>query len=209
MKNINTYLFLAAAIFSMAILNSCKEDDDSNEGPPSISYPTTAAFSSIENTEFKMWTNGAEVNTSGLDYSNYIDETVAVNFLEEEYTGYDLNFTNDSLFFIQEEFIVGYPYYSSNDSLFILTWDTENNDSTIVTTFLGEGTAENFKTTKSFVHQCDVDDNGELLICFYYQRTEWQTLETISEEESVLFSSLDEIQMGDTLIIINQQARFN
>lgn len=209
MKNYKQTLFLGLAVLSMSIFSACSDDDETEVCPPGIAYPTSLAFSDFEQLSFRMWTNGKEVNTSDLDFNDYLDESAAVRFTADEFNYYTYTFTPDSIFYVVDgNNIEGVPYFTSNDSIIAILPEDLNEENDLEF-FFGEGSPVSVRQTTSYVHQCDVDDDGDLLICYYHEGNEWQTIESISELDEVLFESLDDIQLGDTLIIVNQYVNFN
>ncbi len=103
MKKINQLLLFGTALLFLPLLQSCEDDDDNpGDGPTAITYPHTIVFSHFENVDFEMWTNGAEVNTSGLDFFDLSEdeEDADGSLLYAEYyqsiPGF--TFTEDSIF---------------------------------------------------------------------------------------------------------------
>ncbi len=205
-----THLFIVgAAIFGLFFLQSCHDDDDSENNPPSITYPHTVAFSHFENFDFKMWTNGAEVNTSGLYFLDFLDDEDADELGEAYYESIpSYTFTEDSIFLNTDDMSESYPYFVSGDSIHIQV-DGFFGIDTIVDLFLGLGSPTHLKVVQGFTQYCNVFDTGSFTIttCESVIQPEFQTFETASEHWGI--SSLQTSEEGDTLLINNRYVHFD
>lgn len=210
MKKIYQLPLFAAALLFLPFLQSCNDDDDnSGGGPTAITYPHTISFSHFENVEFKMWTNGAEVNTTGLDFLDFVEDDEDSLYLSSGYyeTTSGFTFTEDSLFSTTPDgFVEMYPYFISNDSVFIVIPVTSPVDTTF-NFLLGVGSLSYLRKVQGFTQYCDLTD-GELsmIFCTSNLQQEFQSLESAMDEYGI--SSLEEIEEGDTLIINNRYVHF-
>ena len=213
MKKINQFLLFGTALLFLPLLQSCEDDDDNpGDGPTAITYPHTIVFSHFENVDFEMWTNGAEVNTSGLDFFDFLDEEDeegSLLYAEYYQSNPGLTFTEDSIFTADvDSLIVGFPYFISNDSVY---WQVESvfgSDTISYNAFLGLGSAAQLKLVQGFSQFCNIYV-GEFTIidCNSNLQQEFQTLESAMDEYGI--SSLENIQEGDTLIINNRYVFYN
>lgn len=206
MKKINQLLLFGTALLCLSFLQSCNDDDDSDNDPPSITYPHTITFSHFENVDFKMWTNGAEVNTDGLNFLDFVNDAEDLSELSEEtYTSSSgLTFTEDSVFSISDEGLIeAYPYVVSNDSVYVKIDGFFGSD-TIVDVFIGLGSPTHLKLVQGFAQYCNASTFGSLTIIDYesFLQQEFQTFESASEHWGI--SSLQTLEEGDTLLINNR-----
>ena len=209
MKKIHKLLLFATALLLFPFLQSCNDDDDNSGGGPSaITYPHTISFSHFENVEFKMWTNGAEVNTTGLNFFDFVEDDEDSLYLSSGYfeSSPGLTFTEDSVFSTGPDgSIEMYPYFISNDSVFAVVEYTFFD--TIVDTFLGLGSPAHLRLVHGFSQYCDLTDGEPTMIfCSSNLQTEFQSLEFAMDEYGI--SSLEEIEQGDTLLISNRFVHF-
>lgn len=199
MKELNHYLKFSLAIIAMIVLQSCSDDDDSDYVEPAINFPNTVGFTNITNIDFYMWTNGAEVNTDGLSLQNYLDEEDYNDLQPSAFEGEIFTFTNDSV-------VVGsmdtetYPYFTSNDTIFVSIGPDPDD-----VFFLGIGSPLGFSTPYGLVSYCDVD--GQSTSCTSIQSQMKYDFDSASEEMGI--NSINDIEAGDTLIVVNQTVNFN
>lgn len=210
MKKFNSLFAFATALLFLPFLQSCNDDDDnSGDGPPTITYPHTVAFSHFENIDFKMWTNGAEVNTSGLNFIDFVEDEEDAYELSSEYyeTIPGLTFTEDSVFSANpDSSIAGYPYFVSNDSIYTQIDGFFGSD-TIVNVFLGLGSPAHLKLVQGFTQFCNLYV-GELTMisCGSNLHQKFHTLESALDEFGL--ATLQDIEEGDTLIVNNRYVHF-
>lgn len=206
MKKIHKLLLFATALLLFPFLQSCNDDDDNSGGGPSaITYPHSISFSHFENVEFKMWTNGAEVNTTGMDFLGFVeDEEDAYDLSSEYYESIQgFTFTEDSLFATGPDgSIEMYPYFMSDDSLFVVAEISFPVD-TFIDVFMGLGSPAHLRLVEGFTQFCNITD-GELTIvsCGSTLRQKFYTLDSALDEYGT--TTLDYIEEGDTLIVNNR-----
>ena len=210
MKKFKHLFAFATALLFLPFLQSCNDDDDnSGNGPTPITYPHTIAFSHFENIDFKMWTNGAEVNTTGLNFIDFVEDDEDDSYLVAEYyqSMPGLTFTEDSLFSADpDSSIVGYPYFVSNDSVY-LQIDGFFGSDTIVNVFYGLGSPSHLMFVQGFTQFCNIYI-GELTMisCSSNLHQKFHTLESALDEFGL--TMLEDIEEGDTLIVNNRYVHF-
>jgi|GEM_PF-2884114 len=207
MKEFSTIRYFIFLFLGISILTSCNEDDD--DPPTGTSFPITMTFSSITDTEFRMWTNGAEVNTANLNVQDFMDPD-DWEFLRPEYyedANPTFSFDEDSIFSTDPvNGLTGYPYEFRNDSLFITNQFIFDGDTTQFEQYLALGnlnqivlnqgyyeiyiSGENFSTRESGLDQ------------FLYD------IEDV-EEDYGQGDIATELGINDTLFIYNQRIIFN
>jgi len=204
MKKIKLILStLIAVIFSLS-WTSCNNDDD-DRSPSAPAFPNDVTFHSIEIVDFKMWTDGSEVSTSGLTLENLIDpedaEYLSVAYYEAQAP---ITFTADSISSLSlNGDIATYPYTLSNDSIFVAFPNPFNPEENLEILF-GIGSPFDFKVVQGFSHFCatspDFSFCSSALYPYFY------SLSSALEEYNI--PSLGEIGPSDTLIVLNQYVRF-
>ncbi|NEN25301.1 hypothetical protein G3O08_17530 [Cryomorpha ignava] len=210
MKKFNNLLLFATALLFLPFLQSCNDDDDnSGNDPATMTYPHTIAFSHFENIDFKMWTNGAEVNTTGLNFIDFVEDDEDDSFLVAEYyeSSPGLTFTEDSVFSMApDSTIEGHPYIISNDSVYTQIDGFFGSD-TIVNVFIGLGSPSHLRLVQGFSQYCDTY-TGELTIisCSSNLHQKFHTLESALDEFGI--TALEDIEEGDTLIVNNRYVHF-
>lgn len=210
MKKTNHYLLLLTVLLFLPFMQSCNDDnDDSANDPTPITYPHTITFSHFENIEFKMWTNGAEVNTTGLDFLDFVVDDDDLSYLSSEYyqSGTLLTFTEDSVFGLTslQGTIEGYPYAISNDSIYALEVYSYPGAS-FGHLFLGLGSPSELRLPQSFAQFLYSFDDGNMTSFESYKSREFQTLETALEEFDI--PSVAYIEEGDTLFLNNRYVHY-
>lgn len=201
MTNINQIVLLAVALILLPFLQSCNDDDDSGSGPTPITYPNTITFSHFENIDFKMFTNGAEVNTDGMDFLDYVEDSVEATFMAAEYyESINVTFTEDSIFStLADSLTEGYPYFISNDSIY-------SQVDGLGDVFMGLGSPTHLKLAQGFSQYCYTFNDGTMMWCGSTLMSEFKTLEWILDDWSI--TSIADIQEGDTLIISNRYVHY-
>jgi hypothetical protein len=139
-KELSTVRSIIFLILGFSILTSCNENDDN---PPSgNSFPVTMTFSGVTDTEFRMWTNGNEVDTDNLNVQDFMDAE-DWEFLRPEYyadANATFSFDEDSIFSTDPiNGLTGYPYEFRNDSLFITNQFIFDGDTTQFEQYLAIG----------------------------------------------------------------------
>ena len=200
-------LFLFFGIISLGILQSCSDDND--DPNPTPTAPNTLTFSHIDNVEFKMWTDGAEVNTEGLSIEDYMKPDYYSAVSEENYQlRPGITFKGDSIFSEEDGVIMGFPYHISNDSIYwTLTFDIDGMEQPITfDQFIGIGNANALYLPQSYYrvaeHTGTSNTRYAILDYGYY------SFDYVMEENGI-FESLNDIQENDTIIIYNQRAHYN
>jgi hypothetical protein len=199
MKDINHYLKFSLAIIAMVALQSCSDDDDGDYVEPGINFPNTVAYTNITNVDFYMWTDGAEVNTAGLSLENYLDEDDYDDLQPSAFENEMYTFTNDSVY-VGSDDSESYPYFLSNDSIFVNIGTAP--DDVIL---LGIGSPLGFSYPYGLVSYCDID--GQSTSCSSIQNQMHYDFDSASEAMGI--NSINDIQVGDTLIVVNQTVNIN
>jgi|SRR5690554_2316315 len=204
-KSIFTLLLVALSIF---VLQSCDKDDDAADLKPGKTPEITLHFSEISHREFRMWTNGQELNTSGFAIEDYLPAETAYQLSSEYYiSNSELTFRNDSLFSYDNGDLQGFPYTLSNDSIYIhVTWPSDFGEPNVFTILFGIGDTQELYVPQSFFRYAEHYEGGGYSI-LSLEDTGYFTPEWISEEYD-LYDNTNEILEGDTLIIINQRISF-
>lgn len=206
MKNIKKILSILLLTGIFIALHSCKDDDEQSNGPSTVTYPNTVTFSHITDADFRMWTNGTEVNTENLSIENYIDSSDYYEFTPERYSQVTLTFTEDSIFGQNQDSIEGYPYFISNDSIFVSTTVILFEDTLSLTPLLGIGDASAFELNRGYY---SFTKTGEFLTLVKSNtQMGYFTFESAAEEDG-RFAEESDIELNDTLIIFNQRALYN
>ncbi len=200
----NTVLLLFG-IIGLGLLQSCKDD---NEDPtPSPSAPNTLTFSNIDHTEFKMWTNGGEVNTNGLSIAAYMDSDEYNHITSEYYQSHaGFTFNNDSLFSEMNGMIEGYPYHISNDSIYVtVSFPVEGQDPVTFDQYIAMGNTAAFYIPQSYFKT--IINSGMFTVESSTLEVGHFTFDELAEETGL--NSVADIQENDTLIIYNQRVHYN
>jgi hypothetical protein len=201
------YLDKIALVFlATMVISSCKDDDN----PPSgITFPVSMSFSGITDTEFRMWTNGTEVNTDNLNVQDFMDPD-DWEFLRPEYyedANSTFSFDEDSIFgadAVNE--LTGYPYEFRNDSLFITNQVIFDGDTTRFEQYIAVGNLNQIVLNQGYYEIYISGDNFSTreskLDQFLYD------VEAIEEDygQGDIASWLG---INDTLFIYNQRLIFN
>lgn len=204
-----TFFTLLLLAFAVPLFQSCDKDDDASKPNPSNSGQKTLHFSEILNREFRMWTNGQEINTTGFDIADYIPAHRAYELSSEYYSiNPELIFKNDSLFATDDDGdFYGFPYTISNDSIYIhTTWFTEDPDPIEISRLFGIGDTRKLYIPQSFFRYAEYPESGGHSI-LSSEDTGYITPNIISEQYE-LFNNVNDIMEGDTLIIINQRISY-
>lgn len=198
--------FLILGIIGLGIVQSCSEDENSDP-VPSPTFPNTVTFSEITNTEFKMWTAGAEVNTAGLSVEDYIDSADYAQFSPAFYEAQPgLTFTEDSIFIEEDGSITGYPYYISNDSIYLTSVFVYDEDTVSYTSLLGIGNTSGFAVHFGYYKLSMHSGSGDSFVS--ESNVIRYTFNSVAEESGI-FNSIEDISASDTLIIYNQDIIYN
>ncbi|MEM9051605.1 MAG: hypothetical protein AAGC47_06095, partial [Bacteroidota bacterium] len=111
-------IFLSSIAIAISIfVASCDDDDEDNNPPPSSSFPVTLNGMN-EAPEFRMWTNGQEVNTSNLDPEDYVNSIFWPLLDPNVLLVSSYTFSMDSLI-SQSDTTLTFAYNFRGDSLFI------------------------------------------------------------------------------------------
>ena len=203
-----TFFTLLLLAFAVPLFQSCDKEDDASEPNPSNSGQKTLNFSEISNREFRMWTNGQEINTTGFNIADYIPAKRAYELSSGYYNSNpELIFKNDSLFFKEDGDFQGYPYTISNDSIYMhIIWPIEDEDPIEFTSFFGIGNTQQLYIPQSFFRYAEYTENeGHSILSV--EDTGYMTPDIISEQYE-LFDNVNDIMQGDTLILINQRISY-
>lgn len=197
----SVFLFLG-----ILVLTSCNEDDDN---PPSgTSYPITMTFSGVTDTEFRMWTDGTEVNTDNLNVQDFMDPDDWAELSPEYFSqiGIALTFDEDSIYGVnglgENE---NYEYFFRNDSLF-LDVELVFFQDTIHEVYFATGNLNELSLNQGYYELCIASEfitscESQLNQAFYEF--------TAIEEESGTDSLLQFLDENDTLLVYNQRVLFN
>jgi hypothetical protein len=206
MKEPSTIRYFIFLFLGLSILTSCNEEDDN---PPSeTTFPVTLTFSGVTDTEFRMWTNGAEVNTDNLNVQDFmnIDDWAELSPEYFNQIGIALTFDQDSIYgindFGENE---NYEYFFRNDSLFL---DVELIffEDTIQEVYFATGNLMELSLNKGYYELCIGSEF--ITTCQSQQNQAFFEITTI-EEESETDSLIDFLDENDTLLIYNQRVLFN
>ena len=198
--------FLFGLLLAVLILQSCGKDDDNTEQEP-IVFPHTVYYSHSIDTEFKMWTNGHEVNTETLniqDYNSGLYGYSTPNLTELE-SGYI--FTDDTLIHPGGGIFgpVERGYFIRNDSIFYVGYGFVSGEDETDYSFFTFGNHLEMKFTKGafFLKNKQTGENG-----FYLSKKSYFTRHDVS---LINYYQVDDedLQEGDTLIIYNSTLIFN
>lgn len=209
MKNSKHVFYLIGAALMLFSIQSCKKENSSDDSPREepLTYPHTVYYSHNINTEFRMWTDGHEVNTSALSAAQYSHGL----YSQGEPTEFELAagyiFTEDSL--TQPGSIFGpieRPYMVRNDSIFFVA-DVEVSPGVFETwyPFFTFGSQRQMRFTKGAFYL--INDQTEsygfsLVKNSYYTREQVGHINSYDVE-------LEDFSAGDTLIIFNSTLVFN
>lgn len=191
---------------SLIILVSCEDDD--NDPPSGNSFPITLVYAESTNTEFKLWTNGSEVITSGLNAGNIIDSSDWSLLSPEYYVQADITFTldEDSLYGssnLGEDEV--YAYFFRNDSLFLEVELIFLGD-TITEQYFAIGNRNRLTLNQGYYEYCN--NFGIVTECNSNFLQEFVDVQTV-EERLELENLVNSLEPADTLIIYNQSVVFN
>lgn len=204
--SLNT-VFLFFGILSVSVLQSCSDD---NEDPnPNPTAPNTLTYSHIDNVEFRMWNNGAEVNTDGLSIADYMKPEYYNSVSEEMFQARPgITFKGDSLFSVEDGELSGFPYYISNDSIYwSLSFDIEGMDEPITfDQFIGIGNTTKLYLPQRYyrVAQHTGSSNTSYAILDYGH----YSLDYVMAENGI-FENVSDVQENDTIIIYNQRVHYD
>lgn len=208
MKDLSNLRYCILLFLGISILTSCNDDDD--DSPPSeISFPVTMTFSGVTDTEFRMWTNGAEISTENLNVQDFIDPEVW-EYLRPEYyedANTTFSFEEDSIFSTDPiNGLTGYPYEFRNDSLFVTFLSVFDEDTTQVEQYLAVGNLNQIVLNQGYYEIHISGENFSIqesnLDQFLY---DIEAVEEDYEQENIA----SELGINDTLLIYNQQIVFN
>ena len=206
MKLSRTTIYLLLGIVSLGIMQSCSDDNENPSQNPSS--PSTLTFSNIDHIEFKMWTNGAEVNTDALSIADYMDpedyNSISTDYYQSQA---GITFKDDSLFSEVDGLIVGYPYYISNDSIYLtVTYTIEGQEPFVFNQLFAMGNTTELYIPQSYYKVVDYSGTGSsefsVLNIGHYSFAD-------VADETGTFATVSDIQGNDTLIIYNQRANYN
>lgn len=203
-KTFFTLLLLALAV---PLFQSCDKDDDASDPKPTDSGQKTLNFVEIYDREFRMWTNGQEINTAGFDIADYLPSNHAYELSSAYHiSNPELIFKNDSVHLTDDGELYGYPYIISNDSIYIhFSWETEDQELNEFTSLFGIGNTQELYIPQSFFRHAEYESGGHSILSL--KETGYFTPEKIAEEYE-LFNNVNDILEGDTLIIINQRISY-
>lgn len=206
MKLSTNTVFLFFGIIGLGIMQSCSDD---NEDPnPSTTAPTTLTYSHIDNMSFKIWNDGAEVNTDGLSIEDYIDPDYYDELTEEYYQSQPgLTFKGDSLFSESDGMIVGLPYHISNDSIILtVTYIIEGQAPIVADQLFAMGNQTELYIPRMYYRAAQHTDSSNMYIGSF--DIGHYTLDAVLEQNGI-FDSIDNLQENDSIIIYNQRAYYN
>lgn len=198
--------FLLFGILSLGIMQSCSDD---NEDPnPSPSAPSTLTFSRVDNEEFRIWTDGAEVNTDNLSIEDYLKQSYYENLTAEYYQSQPgLTFKGDSLFSESDGMIVGFPYHISNDSIILTrTYIIEGQSPIVINQLFAMGNQTELYIPRMYYRAAQHTDSSNMYIGSF--DIGHYTLDAVLEQNGI-FDSIDNLQENDSIIIYNQRAYYN
>lgn len=111
--------------FITLVFVACQKDEvessqNSGNSNASLSYPAT--YNSISFEEFKLWIDGEEINTQGLDVQDYVSPGVYEDIPGMDDMPAEINLDGDTIFVTSWESETSMsPYISSGDSILIDT----------------------------------------------------------------------------------------
>lgn len=203
-----TKTLLHILVISLLLFASCNKDEDDSEGCANeISYPYTSQYSGAEEVEFRIWTNGEEISTVGLDPADFLSPQSFEIFYNIDSFDVDLTFTADSLTIAPDDTsprTFGYQFV--NGVLLITELDIYGVPFTYP---LGYGTIDNFEVRNGLFSFCKMSD--EPLLSSYANRVSdfyYYNLDSVSSELEV-DDVLLELDENDTLTIYNFRYLFN
>lgn len=196
-------LILFLGVLCLGVLQSCSSDDDEDDNtPPSTTYPNTLTFSHIDNKEFKMWTNGEEVNTSNLNIQDFIDPEDYHDLSGDFYSSIPgITFTEDSVFAAFDGEVEGYPYTISNDSIYsVFSWEGEE-----LKIFFAVGNQNQLYLPQSFYRVVVNQEN------MFYEISSLEPGHYTFDEVAyqLEMSSPADLHENDTLIIFNERVHYD
>lgn len=208
MMKFRTLFAFFLSITAAALFQSCNDDDDDPSGPTPIAYPHTVTFSHIDNIEFKMWTNGAEVNTENLSIEDYMDPE-DFDQLRPDYYATDpgITFTEDSLFSDGPNGIEGYTYFIQNDSIFVNLTVVYDGDTIQSSQYIAIGNTLELQLNEGYSNYCKTTDNF-ITTCQGYMKQKYLDFNSAAGLDG-RFSEISDIAANDTMFIYNQRVVYN
>lgn len=225
MKTLTRLFLIGTALLGLSALqacNNCDEDNDSEGNgskpsdelpicaPPHLTFPNTVTFSHFEQIDFRMWTAGAEVDTDSLNYLDFVRSMEHLPGLLPEY--YDelhgYTFTEDSIFSIlpdgrtkdYEYVIFGNTIYQHEEPRYPLIDSTGNR-------FFGLGTPCHLMLRQGFYQVVLYSEIVSEPGAHYWSLGPY--LQKFSFVAGGLnIRRVEEVAVGDTLMIVNRYAHF-
>lgn len=203
MKIVKQIAPLFVAVLGILMFQSCQEDDDDEQEP--FTYPHTVYYSHTIDTEFRMWTNGQEVNTDNLFILDYYSENEFNSLLPSQYeidSGYV--FTDDTLTHPGSLFgPADYHYISRNDSIYFLFGSILNGEPFTHYDFFAFGNQREMRFEQgSFKKILQIQSPLEYN---YWNFDNYITQEYLQYTQQ----APEDTQYGDTIIIYNRTLIFN